>query len=74
MHLFRIKISNEPVALFIYATCFSDGVVIDLHIDSARIVGSCTSSRVTLVVPVDLHNPSVRSSECKHVKACIGVG
>ena len=29
---------------------------IDLHVDSARITGSCTSSRVTLVVPVDLHN------------------
>ena len=47
---------------------------IDLHVDSARITGSCVSSCVTLVVPVDLHNPSVRSSECKHVMSCIGVG
>ena len=47
---------------------------IDLHTDSARITGSCTSSRVTLVVPVDLCIPSVRSSECKHVMSSIGVG
>ena len=47
---------------------------IDLHVDSARITGSCASSCVTLVVPVDLHNSCVRSSECKHVMACIGVG
>ena len=47
---------------------------IDLYVDSARITGSCTSSRVTLVVPVDLHNLCVRSSECIHVMACIGVG
>ena len=47
---------------------------IGLHVDSARIVGSCASSRVTLVVPVDVHNLCVRSNECKHVMACIGVG
>ena len=47
---------------------------IDLDVDSAKITGSCASSRVTLVVPVDLHIPSVRSSECKHVMVCIGVG
>ena len=47
---------------------------IDLHVDASRITGSCASSRVTLVVPVDLHNLCVRSSECKHVMACIGVG
>ena len=29
---------------------------IDLHVDSARITGSCASSCVTLVVPVDLHH------------------
>ena len=49
--------------------------IIDLHVDSARIFfGYCTNSCVILVVPVDLHIPSVRSSECKHVMACIGVG
>ena len=47
---------------------------IDLHVDSARITGRCTSSRVTLVLPVDLHNLCVRSSECKHVMSCIHVG
>ena len=47
---------------------------IDLNVDSARITGSCASSHVTLVVPVDLHNLCVRSSECKHVMACICVG
>ena len=47
---------------------------IDLHVDSARITGSCASSRVTRVVPVDLHNLCVKGSECKHVMACIGVG
>ena len=47
---------------------------IDLHVDSARITGSCASSRVTLVVPVDLHNLCVRSSKCKHVMSCIRVG
>ena len=47
---------------------------IDLHVDSARITGSCASSCVTLVVPVDLHILSVRSSECKHVMSCIHVG
>ena len=47
---------------------------IDLHVNSARITGSCANSCVTLVVPVDLHIPSVRSSECKHVISCIGVG
>ena len=49
-------------------------IIIDLHVDSARITGCCASSRVTLVVPVDLHNLCVRSSECIHVMACIGVG
>ena len=33
--------------------------------------GCCTSSRVTLVVHVDLHNLCVRSSECKYIMACI---
>ena len=47
---------------------------IGLNVDSARITGSCASSRVTLVVPVNLHNLCVRSSEYKHVMACIGVG
>ena len=56
-----------------YCHSISTGTI-DLHVDSARITGSCASSRVTLVVPVDLHIPSVRSSECNHVMACIGVG
>ena len=47
---------------------------IDLRVDSARITGSCASSRVTLVVPVDLCIPCVRRSECKHIMASIGVG
>ena len=47
---------------------------IDLHVDSARITGSSASSCVILVVPVDLHIPSVRSSECKHVMSSIHVG
>ena len=47
---------------------------IDLHIDSARIVGCYIGCLVIPVVPVDLHIPSVRSSECKHVMSCIGVG
>ena len=47
---------------------------IDLHVDAARTFGCCASSRVTLVVPVDLHNLCVRSSECIHVMSCIGVG
>ena len=42
---------------------------IDLHVDAARITGSCASSHVTLVVPVDLHNLCVRSSKCIHVMA-----
>ena len=56
-----------------YCHSFSTGTI-DLHVDSARITGSCASSCVTLVVPVDLHIPSVRSSECKHVMSSIGVG
>jgi hypothetical protein len=55
-----------------YCHSFSTGTV-DLHIDSARIFGSCTSCLVIPVVPVDLHIPSVRSSECKHVMSCIHV-
>ena len=55
-----------------YCHSLSTGTI-DLHVDSARITGSCASSHVTLV-PVDLHNLCVRSSECKHVMACIGVG
>ena len=47
---------------------------IDLHVDSARITGSCTSSCVILVVPVDLHILSVKSSKSKQVMSCIGVG
>ena len=47
---------------------------IDLHVDSARTFGCCSSSCVTLVDPVDLHNLCVRSSKCKHVMSCIGVG
>jgi hypothetical protein len=47
---------------------------IDLHVDAARIFGCCMSSLVTLVVPVDLHIMSVRSSECMHVMSCIHVG
>ena len=49
-----------------YCHSISTGTI-DLHVDSARITGSCASSRVTLVVPVDLHNLCVRSSECIHV-------
>ena len=57
------------------ANCHSISTgTIDLHADSARITGSCASSCVTLVVPVDLHNLCVRSSECKHVMSSIGVG
>ena len=56
-----------------YCHSISTGTI-DLHVDSARITGSCANSRVTLVVPVDLHNLCVRSSECKHVLACIRVG
>ena len=56
-----------------YCHSISTGTI-DLHVDSARITGSCASSCVILVVPVDLHIPSVRSSECKHVMSCIGVG
>ena len=47
---------------------------IDLNVDAARITDSCASSRVILVVPVDLHSLCVRSSECKHVMSSIGVG
>ena len=56
-----------------YCHSISTGTI-DLHVDSARTFGCCASSRVTLVVPVDLHIPSVRSSECIHLMACIGVG
>ena len=56
-----------------YCHSFSTGTI-DLHVDSVRIVGSCARNHVTLVVPVDLHIPSVKSSECKHVISCIGVG
>ena len=56
-----------------YCHSISTGTI-DLHVDSARITGSCASSCVILVVPVDLHIPSVRISECKHVMACICVG
>ena len=56
-----------------YCHSISTGTI-DLHVDAARIVGCCTSSCVTLVVPVDLHNLCVRSSECKHIMASIGVG
>ena len=56
-----------------YCHSLSTGTI-DLHVDSARITGCCTSSCVILVVPVDLHIPSVRRSECKHVMASIGVG
>ena len=55
-----------------YCPLFSTGTI-DLHIDSARIFGCCTSCLVIPVVHVDLHIPSVRSSECKHVMSCIGV-
>ena len=44
---------------------------IDSHVDSARITGCCASCLVIPAVPVDLHIPSVRSSECKHIMACI---
>ena len=38
---------------------------IDLHVDSTRIIfGCCTSSLDILVVPVDLQNLCVRSTEC----------
>ena len=56
-----------------YCHSISTGTI-DLHIDSARIVGCCSSSCVILVDPFDLHNLCVRSSECEHVMACIGVG
>ena len=57
------------------AYCHSISIgTIDLHVDASRIVGCCSSSCVTLIVPVDLHIQSVRSSECIHVMACIGVG
>ena len=47
---------------------------IDLHVDSAGILGCQASSLVILVVPVDLCILCVRSSVCKHVMSCIGVG
>ena len=56
-----------------YCHSLSTGTI-DLHVDSARIAGYCSSSCVIPVDPVDLHNLCVRSSECKHVMACIGVG
>ena len=56
-----------------YCHSISTGTI-DLHVDSARITGSCASSCVIPVVTVDLQNLCVRSSECKHVMACIGVG
>ena len=55
-----------------YCHSISTGTI-DLHVDSARIFSCCASSRVTLVVPVDLHNLCVRSSKCIHVMACICV-
>jgi hypothetical protein len=55
-----------------YCHSFSTGAI-DLHIDSARITGVCSSSCVISVVPVNLHILIVRSSECKHVVASIGV-
>jgi hypothetical protein len=54
----------------VYCHSFSTQTI-DLHIDSARIFGCCTSCHDIPVVPVDLHFPSVRSSECKHVMSCI---
>ena len=56
-----------------YCHSISTGTI-DLHVDSARLVGCCSSSCVILVVPVDLHYLCVRSSECKHVMSCTGVG
>ena len=56
-----------------YCHSFSTSTI-DLHIDSARIFGCYMSSLVIPVVPVDLHIPSVRSRECKHVMSSIGVG
>ena len=56
-----------------YCHSISTGTI-DLHVDSAKITGCCTSSRVTLVVSVDLCIPCVRRSECKHIMASIGVG
>ena len=47
---------------------------IDLHVDATRISSCCVSSLVILVVPVDLCILCVRSSECKQVMSCIGVG
>ena len=47
---------------------------IDLHVDATRISSCCVSSLVILVVPVDLCILCVRSSVCKHVMSCIGVG
>ena len=56
-----------------YCHSFSTNTI-DLHIDSARIFGYCMSSLIILVVPVDLHNLCMISSECKHVMSCIWVG
>ena len=70
LHYFIITFRSNYEA---YCHSLSTGTI-DLHIDSARIFGCCSSSCVILVDLVDLHIPSVRSSECKHVMACTGVG
>ena len=56
-----------------YSHSFSTSTI-DLHVNSARSFGCCESCLFILVVPVDLHIPSVRISECMHVMSCIGVG
>ena len=56
-----------------YCHSFSTGTI-DLHVDSARIVGCCAGCLVIPIVPVALHILSVRSSECMHVMSCTGVG
>ena len=56
-----------------YCHSISTGTI-DLHVDLARITGSCASSLVTLIVPVAVHNLCARGSECKHVMSSIGVG
>ena len=56
-----------------YCHSFSTSTI-GLHVDSAGVFGCCTISLVILVVPVDLCNLCKRSTECKHIMACICVG
>ena len=49
-------------------------VTTSCYIVSTRISGCCPSFVVILVVSVDLHLWCVKSSECKQVMSCMGVG